>query len=50
MGEGLFRHYGGGAWEAHSAGTKPTLVRPEAIAAMKEAGIDISTHRSKIGG
>ena len=30
-----------------SAGTKPTSVRPEAIAAMKEIGIDISGHRSK---
>ena len=30
-----------------SAGTKPSVVRPEAIAAMKESGIDISGHRSK---
>jgi arsenate reductase len=47
MGEGLFRHYLGDRFEVHSAGTKPSLVRPEAIAAMAELGIDISSHRSK---
>jgi arsenate reductase len=47
MGEGLFRHEGGGDWEVFSAGTKPGAVRPEAIAVMKEIGIDISGHRSK---
>jgi arsenate reductase (thioredoxin) len=47
MGEGLFRHEGGGEYEVHSAGTKPSQVRPEAIAVMKEVGIDISGHRSK---
>ncbi len=47
MGEGLFRHEGNGAYEVQSAGTKPSQVRPEAIAAMKEIGIDISSHRSK---
>lgn len=47
MGEGLFRHEGAGAWEVESAGTRPSLVRPEAIAAMREIGIDISGHRSK---
>ena len=30
-----------------SAGTKPSHVRPEAIAVMGEIGIDISGHRSK---
>lgn len=47
MGEGLFRHEGGGAYQVESAGTKPSLVRPEAIAVMSEIGIDISGHRSK---
>lgn len=47
MGEGLFRHEGAGRYEVHSAGTTPSQVRPEAIAAMKEIGIDISNHRSK---
>jgi arsenate reductase (thioredoxin) len=47
MAEGLLRHDGGGAYEVYSAGTQPTSVRPEAIAAMREIGIDISGHRSK---
>ena len=47
MAEGLFRHEGGGKYEIFSAGTKPTAVRPEAIAVMLELGIDISGHRSK---
>jgi arsenate reductase len=47
MGEGLFRHEGGAEYEVESAGTKPSHVRPEAIAVMKEIGIDISAHRSK---
>ena len=47
MAEGLLRHDGGAAIEVFSAGTKPSHVRPEAIAAMKEIGIDISGHRSK---
>ena len=47
MAEGLFRHEGGGEWEVYSAGTRPTKVRAEAIAAMAELGIDISGHRSK---
>jgi arsenate reductase len=47
MGEGLFRHEGRGAFEVASAGTKPSHVRPEAIAVMRELGIDISGHRSK---
>jgi arsenate reductase len=47
MGEGLFREEGGGAYEVSSAGTRPSRVRPEAIVAMREIGIDISGHRSK---
>ncbi len=47
MGEGLFRKEGGAEYEVQSAGTKPSHVRPEAIAVMKEIGIDISDHRSK---
>ena len=47
MAEGLLRHLAAGRAEVHSAGTKPSMVRPEAIAAMNELGIDISTHRSK---
>ena len=47
MGEGLFRAEGGGDFEVSSAGITPSSVRPEAIAVMKEIGIDISGHRSK---
>ena len=47
MGEGLFRDAGGGEYEVASAGTHPGRVRPEAIAVMREIGIDISGHRSK---
>lgn len=47
MGEGLFRDEGGGGYEVSSAGTKPSQVRPEAIAVMREIGIDISGNRSK---
>jgi arsenate reductase len=47
MAEGLLRHDKGDRFEVESAGTKPSKVRPEAIAVMKELGIDISSHRSK---
>ena len=47
MAEGLLRHMAGDRFEAHSAGTRPGTVRPEAIAVMREIGIDISGHRSK---
>ena len=47
MAEGFLREYGGGRFEALSAGTQATAVRPEAIKAMAEVGIDISGHESK---
>ena len=47
MAEGLLRHDAGERFDVESAGTKPSIVRPEAIAAMDELGIDISGHRSK---
>ena len=47
MAEGLLRHDAGDRFEVESAGTRPGRVRPEAIAVMKELGIDISDHRSK---
>lgn len=47
MAEGLLRTLGEGRFEVHSAGTHPSIVRPEAIAVMRERGIDISAHRSK---
>lgn len=47
MAEGIIRHLFGDRFEVFSAGTHPSLVRPEAITAMAEIGIDISGHRSK---
>jgi arsenate reductase len=47
MAEGLLRHDAGDRFTVESAGTKPSTVRPEAIAVMKEIGIDITSHRSK---
>ena len=47
MAEGLLRHDAGDRFTVESAGTKPSAVRPEAIAVMKEVGIDITSHRSK---
>jgi arsenate reductase (thioredoxin) len=47
MAEGLLRHDAGDRFDVSSAGTHPSLVRPEAIAVMREIGIDISGHRSK---
>jgi arsenate reductase len=47
MAEGILRHDGGDAFEVASAGVKPGIVRPEAIQAMREIGIDISGHWSK---
>ncbi len=47
MAEGLLRHVGGDRFEIHSAGTEATTVRPLAIKAMSELGIDISQQTSK---
>jgi arsenate reductase len=47
MAEGLLRHDGGARFEVFSAGVSPSRVRPEAVEAMREVGIDISGQRSK---
>lgn len=47
MAEALLRHHAGDRFEVSSAGTRPAPVRPEAVAVMKELGIDISGYRSK---
>ena len=47
MAEGLLRRLGGERFEVESAGTSPSRVRPEAVEAMREVGIDISGQRSK---
>jgi len=50
MAEGLLREMGGDRFEVESAGVNPSKVRPEAVEAMREVGIDISGHRSKSAG
>jgi arsenate reductase len=47
MAEGVLRHLAGDRFEAMSAGTEATHVRPLAIRAMEEIGIDISGQESK---
>jgi arsenate reductase len=47
MAEGLLRHLAGDRFEAFSAGTEATHVRPLAIRAMDEIGVDISGQESK---
>ncbi len=47
MAEGFLRQLAGDRFEAASAGAEATRVNPDAIRVMKEAGIDISTQRSK---
>ena len=47
MAEGLLRDLFREYYEVHSAGTEPSSVNLFAIRVMEEAGIDISSHRSK---
>jgi arsenate reductase len=47
MAEGLLRSMAGDRFKVESAGVAPSFVRPEAIEAMRDIGIDISQHRSK---
>ena len=47
MAEGLLRHLGGERFEVFSAGTEAAQLRPLAIRAMAELGIDISRQESK---
>jgi arsenate reductase len=47
MAEGLLRTDAGDRFSVESAGTRPTHVRDEAVAVMREIGIDISGQRSK---
>ncbi len=48
MAEGITNYYFNKRWEAFSAGTEKTYVKPMAIKALEYAGIDISNHRSKL--
>lgn len=47
MAEGWLRELSGGRFEVYSAGTRPSTVRAEAIEAMREVSVDISSQRSK---
>ena len=47
MAEGLLQHICDNVYDVYSAGTEPSIVRPEAIKALAELGMDISGHRSK---
>lgn len=47
MAEGLLRHLAGDRFEVASAGTFETRVKPLAVAAMGEIGLDITAHTSK---
>jgi arsenate reductase len=46
MAEGFAKHLGAGKIEVTSSGLEKSLVRPEAIATMKDAGIDITEQTS----
>ena len=47
MAEGLLRHLAGDRFEVMSAGTEATRIRPLAIQAMEEIGVDVSGQESK---
>src|SRR6185503_2426794 len=47
MAEGLLRALSGDQFVVSSAGSKPSVVHPLAIAVMDERGIDIRSHHSK---
>jgi arsenate reductase len=47
MAEGLLRQLAGDRFEVMSAGTEATRVRPLAVRAMDEIGVDISRQESK---
>ena len=47
MAEGWLRRLAGDRFDVVSAGTRPVGLNPNAVQAMREAGIDISAHRSK---
>jgi arsenate reductase len=47
MAEGMLRRIAGDRFDVYSAGTIASFVRPQAIRAMEEIGIDIGSRRSK---
>jgi len=48
MAEGWARHLKSDLIEAYSAGIKTHGLNPHAVRVMKEAGVDISDHKSKL--
>ncbi len=50
MAEGWFRYLRGDEFDIWSAGIESHGLNPRAVHVMKEAGIDISHHRSKLTG
>lgn len=48
MAEGWLRHLRGDKYEVFSAGIEKHGVNPYAIAVMKEVGVDLSSHSSKL--
>lgn len=47
MAEAYLKKYGGDQFEVESAGLEPGILNPLAVEVMKEAGIDISTNKTK---
>jgi arsenate reductase (thioredoxin) len=47
MAEAFLKKYGGGRFEAESAGLEPGQLNPVVVEVMKEAGIDISQNKTK---
>jgi len=47
MAEGLLQHIAGKEFEVHSGGTRPWILHPLAVKAMKERKVDISDQYSK---
>lgn len=47
LAEALTNHHFGARWQASSAGTEQTRVKPQAIAVLQEAGIHTASLRSK---
>jgi arsenate reductase len=47
MAEGLLRHLAADRFEVVSAGAQPVGLNPFAVEAMREIGVDISSHQSK---
>ncbi len=47
MAEALARTRSGGRVQAHSAGSRPKPLHPNAVRVMREAGIDLASHRPK---